>query len=420
MTTASVLGIAGLLLTIGFLADFLFRKTSFPDVIILIALGYVAGPVLGFVHPDQITVVSQIVASLTLAIILFHGGLHLDFASVLPIVHRALLLTLLGFGLSVAAVTTFAYYIMHVELLHGLLLGAIIGGTSSAIVIPMIDRIKVRHEVTSVLDLESAFTDALVIVAALVILHIIATGSTENSLAGAGQDIALRFLLGILAGVVAGILWLWVLALIEGETYDDIMTLAIVFLLFFGVESVGGSGAIFTLTFGIILGNGVKVAQWMRIRRTVAVHEMMVKFYSEISFLIKTFFFVYLGLMITFDKPQPLVIGVILAFILLFSRFFAVLFSTIGHGVLSKSKGILTTMLPRGLAAAVVAEMVISAGIPNAQIYSSIILAVIVSTVTIAAISVPLFARGAPQEIAETVEGKQKATVNGSGNERAL
>jgi len=406
MTTASVLGIVGILLTIGFLADFLFRKTSFPDVIILIGLGYVAGPVLGFVHPDQITVVSQIVTSLTLAIILFHGGLHLDFASVLPIVPRALLLTFLGFGLSVAAVTTFAYYIMHVELLHGLLLGAIIGGTSSAIVIPMIDRIKVRHEVTSVLDLESAFTDALVIVAALVILQIIATGSTENSLAGAGQDIGLRFLLGILAGVVAGILWLWVLALIEGETYDDIMTLAIVFLLFFGVESLGGSGAIFTLTFGIILGNGVKIAPRMRIRRTVAV--------------IKTFFFVYLGLMITFDKPQPLVIGVILAFILLFARFFAVLFTTIGNGVLSKSKGILTTMLPRGLAAAVVAEMVISASIPNAQIYSSIILAVIVSTVAIAAISVPLFARRAPQENDETVEEMQKATVNGGGKEHAI
>lgn len=420
MSTASVLGIAGLLLAIGFLADFLFRKTSFPDVIILIGLGYLAGPVLGFVHPDQITVVSQIVASLTLAIILFHGGLHLDFASVLPIVPRALILTLLGFGLSVAAVTAFAYYVMNVELLHGLLLGAIIGGTSSSIVIPMLDRIKVRHEVKSVLDLESAFTDAMVIVAALVILQIIATGSTENSLAGAGQDIALRFLLGIVVGVVAGILWLWVLALIEGETYDDIMTLAIVFLLFFGVESLGGSGAIFTLTFGIILGNGVKVAQWMRIRRTVAVHEMMVKFYSEISFLIKTFFFVYLGLMITFDKPQPLVIGVILAFILLFSRYFAVLFSTIGNGVLSKSKGILTTMLPRGLAAAVVAEMVISAGIPNATIYSSIILAVIVSTVAIAAISVPLFARRAPQENAEIVEEMQKATVNGGGNEHAI
>ena len=416
MTTAIVLGIAGLLLAIGFLADFLFRKTSFPDVIILIGLGYLAGPVMGLVHPDQMTVVSQIVASLTLAIILFHGGLHLDFASVLPVVPRALLLTLLGFGFSVAAVTAFAYYVMHIELLHGLLLGAIIGGISSSIVIPMLDRIKVRQEVKSVLDLESAFTDALVIVGALVILQIIATGGAENSLAAAGQDIALRFLLGILVGVVAGILWLWVLARIEGETYDDIMTLAIVFLLFFGVESLGGSGAIFTLTFGIILGNGVKIAQWIHIRRTVAVHQMMMKFYSEISFLIKTFFFVYLGLLITFKNPQPLVIGVILAFILLFSRFFAVLFSTIGNGVLFRSKGILTTMLPRGLAAAVVAEMVISAGIPNARIYSSVVLAVIVSTVAISAISVPLFARGAPKEDVGTVEEKEPtAAIEGSG-----
>ena len=77
-------------------------------------------------------------------------------------------------------------------------------------------------------------------------------------------------------------------------------------------------------------------------------------------------------------------------------------------------------MLPRGLAAAVVAEMVISAGIPNAAIYSSIILAVIVSTVAIAAISVPIFARRAPQENVETVEEMQKATVNGGGKGHAI
>jgi cell volume regulation protein A len=336
-----------------------------------------------------------------LAIILFHGGLHLDFASVLPILPRALLLTLLGFSFSVAAVTAFAYYIMQVELLHGLLLGAIIGGTSSAIVIPMISRVKVRSEVASVLELESAFTDALVIVAALVVLQIITTGDTDNGFAGVAQALGLRFLLGSLVGIAAGILWLCMLTLIEGETYDDIITLAIVFLLFFAVERLGGSGAIFTLAFGMILGNGVKVANWIRIRRTVAVHQMMMKFYSEISFLIKTFFFVYLGLLITFDKPQPLVLGVILAFVLLLSRCLPVLLSTAGSSVLWKNKGILTTMLPRGLAAAVVAEMVIAAGIPNATIYSSIVLAVIVSTVAIAAISIPIFGHQPPPESSE-------------------
>ncbi|MBM3154902.1 MAG: hypothetical protein FJ008_06150 [Chloroflexi bacterium] len=398
MTAANVLGLAGILLAIGFLADFLFRKTSFPDVIILIALGYVVGPLMGFIQPEQITAFSQVVTAFTLAIILFHGGLHLEFTSVLPIVPRALLLTFLGFGFSMAVVTAFAYYVMEVELLHGLLLGAIIGGTSSAIVIPMINQAKARPEVRAVLDLESAFTDALVIVGALVILQIIDTGNTDNSLAGAGQAVALRFFLGVLVGVVAGVLWLWALAIIEGETYDDIMTLAIVFLLFFVVEHLGGSGAIFSLTFVIILGNGMKVAQWIRIRRTVAVHEMMMKFYSEISFLIKTFFFVYLGLMITFDMPQPLVIGIILAFVLLFARYLAVLLSAAGSKVLWKSKGILTMMLPRGLAAAVVAEIVITAGIPNATIYSGIVLAVIVATVAIAAISVPIFARKSQQD----------------------
>jgi NhaP-type Na+/H+ or K+/H+ antiporter len=55
-------------------------------------------------------------------------------------------------------------------------------------------------------------------------------------------------------------------------------------------------------------------------------------------------------------------------------------------------------MLPRGLSAAVVAEIVVVAGIANASDYPDIIMVVIVATVIIAAIGIPIFARKAPEE----------------------
>jgi cell volume regulation protein A len=406
MSAIQIIGFIGILLVIGFLGDYLFRKISFPDILILLALGYLVGPVLGIIDPAQIAPASQIIASLALVVILFNGGLDLHFSVILSSAPRALILVILGIIASAAGVAFLAYHLLGWDLMNSLLLGAILSGTSPSIVIPLVSRSKVPGKVSSVLSLESAFDGALVIVIALVILQLMTgeqvvggatLGGDEASMVG--QAIAIRFAIGAGIGAAAGFFWLWILTLLEGEVFDDILTLAIVFLLYFAVESINGSGVIFALVFGIILGNGVEVARFLRIRRTVEIHDVMKKFHSQMSFLIKTFFFVYLGLVMTFDKPDVIVVGVVLTIALLFIRYVVVLLSSIGSSTMFKSSGFLTTMLPRGLSAAVVAEIVVVAGIANADAYPDIIMVVIVATVIIAAIGIPLFARKAPVEL---------------------
>ena len=393
MTAIEVLGFIGILLVVGFLADFFFRKTNLPDILILLALGYVIGPVFGIISPAELAPASQIIASLALVVILFNGGLDLEFAKIMSTAPRAIALALLGIGASMAATAAFAFYLLGWEPMNSLLLGAIIGGTSPAIVMPLLNRAKVPAEVSSVLNLASAFDGALVIIIALVVLEVMTTGATGNEFVMAGQVIAVQFIVGAAIGVAAGFLWLWILTLLEGETYDDVLTLAIVFLFYFGVESIGGSGVIFALVFGMILGNGIGVANFLRIKRTVEIHELMMKFHSQMSFLIKTFFFVYLGLMITFDEPDLIVGAVGLSFVLLLVRYIVVLLSSMGNRKLMANRGVLTTMLPRGLSAAVVAEIVVGSAIPGASVYPRIIIIVIVATVVISAIGIPIFAR---------------------------
>ncbi len=404
MTAVQILGFIGILLIIGFLADYLFRKVSFPDILILLALGYLIGPVFKIIDPCQIAPASQIIASLALVVILFNGGLDLKFSSVLSSAPRVVGLVVLGIAASMAATAALTYYILDWELMDSLLLGAIVGGTSPSIVMPLVSRAKVPGKVSSVLNLESAFDGALVIVIALVVLQLMTGGRTGNEASMVGQAIAIRFSVGAAIGVAAGFIWLWVLTLLEGEVFDDILTLAIVFLVYFGVESINGSGVIFALAFGIMLGNGVEVAKFLRIKRTVEIHDVMRKFHSQMSFLIKTFFFVYLGLMITFDEPSVIVLGVVLSLVLLFVRYIVVLLTSIGSHTLLSNTGFLATMLPRGLSAAVVAEIVVAAGIPNASIYPNIIMVVIVATVIIAALGIPIFGRKSPEEAPEQLE----------------
>lgn len=395
MTAAQILGLAGILLIIGFLADYLFRKTSIPDVLILITLGYLIGPVLYIVDPSDLAPASQIIATLSLVVILFHGGLDLDVATILSSAHRATILVFLGIAISMAATAAFVYYLLDWGLLHSLLLGAIVGGTSPSIVMPLISRARVTDEVSSVLSLESALNGALVIIISLVILQIMTTGTEGNLLSMAGKAIGIQFCLGAAVGTATGIIWLWLLTRLKGQDYDDILTLAVVFVLYFIVESINGSGIIFALVFGLVLGNGIRIPKLFTIRRTVAATEIMKKFHSQISFFIKTFFFIYLGLIMTFNEPRLIILSLILSLLLLFVRYLVVLISSLGNKTLLANKGLLTTMFPRGLSAAVLAQIVVTSGIPNASIYPDIIIAIILFTVMISAIGIPVFARRA-------------------------
>ncbi|TET42947.1 MAG: hypothetical protein E3J60_01450, partial [Dehalococcoidia bacterium] len=404
MTAPHILGFLGILFIIGFIGDYLFKKISFPDILVLLGLGYVAGPVLHIVDPAWVAPAAPIIANLSLVVILFNGGLGLEFSQARATAPRAIALALVGIGASMIAATTFVYYVLDWELMNSLLLGAIVGGTSPAIVMPLIGRAKVSPETSSLLHIESALNGALVIVIALVILEVMTAGATGNIGPAIAKAIGMRFLIGLGIGGAAGFAWLWVLTFIEGELYDDILTLAVLFLLYLAVESLQGSGAIFALVFGLILGNGMDFARFLRTKRTIEIHNTMMTFHSQISFIVKTFFFGYLGLMITFDDPNVIVPSILLSLALLAVRCIVVPAISIGKKSLLANTGILATMLPRGLSAAVVAEIAASSGIPNARLYPEITIVVIATTVIISAVGIPLFARKSPQENSETKE----------------
>ena len=404
MTAAQILGLLGILFIIGFIGDYLFRKISFPDILVLLALGYVVGHVLHIVDPVWVARFSPIIANLSLVIILFDGGLGLDFFQARASAPKAIALALLCLGASMVLTTALAHYFLDWGLMNSLLLGAIVGGTSPAIVMPLIKRAKVSTEVSSILHIESALNGALVIVIALVILEVMTVGATEHVASAIVKAIGTRFLIGLGIGGAAGFAWLWVLTFIEGEIYDDILTLAVLFLLFLAVESLEGSGAIFALVFGLILGNGMDFARFLRTKRTIEIHNTMMKFHSQISFIVKILFFAYLGLMITFDDPGLILPSVILALALLVVRCIVVLAISIGKRSSLSDKGILATMLPRGLSAAVVAAIVAASGIPQARLYPEITIVVIVTTVIISALGLPIFARKSPVKNSEPSE----------------
>lgn len=388
--------IVGALIIIGFLGDFLFKKKGIPDVMIYIGIGALLGPVYGIVDAAVLGLVAPIIGPLALVIILLESGLNLNMHRVLSESPRALVLAVSGFLISMLIAGFFLDLALGWGLMKGLLLGAILAGTSSAVVLTLIGRMKVPDKVKTVLSLESVFNDPLVIVIGITLLQIITSTSIGVTVPNIAQTIASAFSIGGMVGLFMGLIWLRVMVDLKGHIYDDILTIGVVLLLYALVEYLGGSGAIFALVFGIILGNGAELSRFLKMKETTEASETMKKFMAQISFLLRTFFFVFLGLILIVGDLTIVAISIGLSLLLLAGRYPASWLSTLKSPLLKPQRGIITVMLPKGLAAAVVAQVVVLSGIPEASAYTSIVTLVVLSTTIIAVFGVILYGRAKP------------------------
>jgi cell volume regulation protein A len=402
VTLALILG--GSIIVIGFLGNYLFERTGFPDMLWLIVLGLLLGPVTGLVDAGSIMGLAPYLAALALVFILFDGGMAMNIYRVFSESPRAMVLAGAGFAMSVTATTLFMMYIVIPDkpLLYSLLFGTILGGSSSIAVISLASRIKVSEKCSTILSIESAITDILCIVFSLAVIEIILKGTTVD-LTTIGQSIASRFSIGIVLGVIFGFIWLSVLKRIAKTSYAYMLTLAVVLLAYAFSEFLGGSGSLCCLLFGIMLGNEKEIYKILRMERlpNTAVDVGLKRFESEVAFLLRTFFFVYIGLIVTIGNIITVITGVILSLMLLLVRFGAVTFATTRCNELVKERPIMGVMLTRGLAAAVLATLPMQYQSESpifaelSSLYINLAVIVILATAIIATVGIPLLKRKA-------------------------
>jgi potassium/hydrogen antiporter len=203
-----------------FFAHFLslqFRKTNIPDVLVLMLVGTVIGPMLGIASPQDFGKISSLIATIALVVILFEGGTSLN----LDVLGKSLgttgLLALACFALTAVIVTLIGFYALGLALLPATLLGVTLGNTSSAVVIPMVSALRLSEKPATVLVRESALTDVLSIVGVFALLQIHTQGGVEPGKLVSSVLAALIFAAAI--GVLGGIGWLLVLGKVRLPQY---------------------------------------------------------------------------------------------------------------------------------------------------------------------------------------------------------
>jgi NhaP-type Na+/H+ or K+/H+ antiporter len=157
----------GLLFFLAHVFAWLFQRTKIPDVLLLIILGMLLGPVFGAVGKADFGKAGGVMTNITLVVILFESGLSLDMKALREGLTATTKLTLVSFFASIAVVAPIGVYLMGMSWAAGILMGVILGGTSSAVVIPLVAGLGLAPAAGTVLVLESAITDVLCIVGAV-------------------------------------------------------------------------------------------------------------------------------------------------------------------------------------------------------------------------------------------------------------
>jgi cell volume regulation protein A len=351
---------------------------------LLLLFGLLLGPVLNIFSKEQLVSITPYFAALALIVILFDGGLNMDIRQAVKNSPRALILGIVGFLLNVLVTALLCKFLFDWRLMNGLLLGSILGGSSSIIVVALTRKLGIGGKTETILSLESILTDVLCTVGAFVAIDIILSG--EVSLQATLGSIALAFAVGIVVGSLVGIAWLNVLERVKGKTNTYMLTLAVLLLTYLAARNLGGTGALSTLFLGLIVGNGPTIAKLLKIKYTVSIDESVRGFHGQISFLIRSFFFVFTGLLFSYSSYIFVLFGVLLAFVYLVLRFAAVKISFLKST--KDSEKIMTVMLPRGLAAAVLASLPLTSGVPNSQDFPQIAFIVIITSIIICTVGV--------------------------------
>jgi cell volume regulation protein A len=359
-------GLLGGLLVIAFTANRLFSWTRVPDVIVLMAAGVILGPVLHLARPAQFVEITHAFGTLALLLILFEGGLELNIRQTIQHFPGGLFFGIASYGLAFVLIGFVAHFGLKISFSSAALVGAVLGCTSSTVILPVLQQLRAREPVKVVLLIESTLGDVLGVLTVGLLLDLRSGAATGG--ADAMRGLAIQILIPLVAAFVVGFAWSRLLPHLTEQRFWQVLTFAVVLLIYSITESLHGNGLLAVLGFGLTLSNlpahknsVTESGFWFTPR--IAPHEKILSFHSELSFLIRTFFFVLIGVVVDLSGLGRLwfVIPGILAAIFL-SRWLAVQTSRWSwREIRPDERELMTWIFPRGLITIVLALQVLEA-----------------------------------------------------------
>jgi cell volume regulation protein A len=406
ITLPNFFGLLGGLLVLAYLANRFAHRTRVPDVVVLLACGIVLGPVLHWFNAAGFPDITRGVGMLALILILFAAGLELDLRRARRQFAAGTVLAMLSYGLTMGGVYLFCTHALGMNRMASLLAGAALACISGSVALPVLDQMELRHEMKTTLVIEASFGDGLGALIVGVLLSLIAGGATSHTsggaiLSGMLVQFVFRFVLAFAIAVVTGFLWARLLPKISNKKFWQVLTFAMVLIVYSGTHALGGSELFAVMVFGATLASLLGPGSFLREFevQSIATDEggQIHSFHSELAFLVRSFFFVLLGAMIQFHGlKEQLLPSLAILLVMLVTRFVAVQASrVVWRGLSWREHELATILIPRGLITAVLAMEAIQAKPVDLMFFPSLTFAVILLTNGLALVAT-VRAKGAP------------------------
>jgi cell volume regulation protein A len=393
-----VVEIAGILL-LGAFGEFIFARTRVPDAVWLVAAGILVGPISGLIPSGLLRPGIPFFGAIALTVILSSGAFRLQLNEVAKAAPRGIFLGLSGFVCSLIAICGFFWlstklgYVRPSPHLAWVMVGAVVGGTSSVIIIPTMALAQAPSRVARLLEVESSATDALSVIVTMVLIDLIVSGNVDIShpFIALGRELGV----GVALGAIAAALLVPGIPSMRDRPHGYTIFLASMLALYGITDFFRGNGAMAVLVASLLIGNASSIVPRLfpgARGLSFAASQTTAVMQDQMRFLIKSFFFFLIGLMFPTDLKQIALAAVGVLFLMIM-RVPAVLLSTKGMGLGKKEFWFLSAAIPRGLAAGVLATLPIQYGIPGAENLAPVIFAVIVLSVLVFAIGFSIVGR---------------------------
>ncbi len=382
----------GGIIVLGVIGDFLFTKTKIPTPVILMLAGIVLGPATNILQSDIFFEIAPYFGTFALILILFEGGLDLEFDLVIRQFSSALLLGFLSFILGAAGVTALCLVLFQMEMAEALLYGFIFGGTSPAVILPVLPRLSIPKNLKTLLTLEAVISEVLTVISVIIYTNILREpGHYEG--ASIINHILASLGISIMLAALSGLVWSRFMGYFSKQNLAYMLTLGFILLLYTLTDFLGGEAAITILAFGILLGNSKILAAksqpiLAKLNSTLNIEkfeldEVVKKINAELTFLVRTFFFVFIGLLFDFTLFTNEVLLMAVAFLAVFfiSRFTTVnLVRPLSPSLRSAHVSSTLGLIPRGLATAVMAFIVLDSRVITSESLLPVVFAVILAS----------------------------------------
>lgn len=381
MPTAISIVFVGITIFLSHYFAALFRRTKIPDVLWLFTIGLLLGPIFGIVRPETFGAVGPVFTTITLVFILFESGIEQRLEVLIKALSGTAKITTYNFIGTCLVAGGIVYFYTDLGVLRSLMVGSIVGGTSSAVITTLSKAFPMAERTRTILVLESAFSDVYTLAIPLTLLSAYKIGRFDVAYV-TGQMIA-SFILAAMLGIAGAFLWSILLKRMRTLQNTVFTTPAFVFIIYGIVELLNYSGPIAALTFGVTLGNidvlGPPIMRNLLSRRPIALNDNERAFFSEAVFLLRTFFFVYIGISVHLENWWMMALGAIITGALFLARIPIVRMS-VPRDTPLRDAAFMATMIPKGLGAAVLASLPAQQGVEGGEMIQSIVFSIILST----------------------------------------